>query len=321
MQNNETFVSVVVPIYNVEKYLKNCIETIINQTYKNIEIILVDDGSTDNCPKICDEYRKKDSRIKVIHKKNGGLSDARNQGLKLSRGEYICFIDSDDFIDKRFIEILYKECCLNNAEIAMCKYEKVLENEEVVEDKGKSYKKETISGRDSIIGIYEGKIVDFGFVAWNKLYKRKLFENNNIDYPFGKYNEDTFTTFRLLYNSKKVVKIDLSLYYYRIRIGSIMKSKMTTKKITDHVDADIYNIEYYKEKKDEYLLKLSLNYFFRDIILLLKKIDKKDKKNIEKYYIKYWENYSKKIKFKKYKKIIYLYFFYKFKFLNRNLEK
>ena len=163
--------------------------------------------------------------------------------------------------------------------------------------------------------------MDFGFVAWNKLYKRKLFENNNIDYPFGKYNEDTFTTFRLLYNSKKVVKIDLSLYYYRIRIGSIMKSKMTTKKITDYVDADIYNIEYYKEKKDEYLLKLSLNYFFRDIILLLKKIDKKDKKNIEKYYIKYWENYSKKIKFKKYKKIIYLYFFYKFKFLNRNLEK
>ena len=110
-------ISVIVPVYNVEKYLTKCVDSIMNQTYKDLEIILVDDGSTDNSGKICDEYVKKDKRFKVIHKKNGGLSDARNVGIKNSTGEYLSFIDSDDYIDNDMIECLYNACIKNNADI------------------------------------------------------------------------------------------------------------------------------------------------------------------------------------------------------------
>ena len=110
---NKEVISIVVPIYKVEKYIKKCIDSIIEQTYKNLEIILVDDGSPDGCAKICDEYAKKDKRIKAIHKENGGLSDARNVGIDISTGKYICFVDSDDYIENNYIELLYK-CIVEN---------------------------------------------------------------------------------------------------------------------------------------------------------------------------------------------------------------
>ena len=132
----EDLISVVVPIYNVEKYLKTCIETIIKQTYKNIEIILVNDGSTDNSLQICNEFKEKEKRIKVINKKNGGLSDARNIGLKKAKGKYICFIDSDDFINEKYIEELHSLIIKNNAQIAICSFENVNEFGESI------YKKE-----------------------------------------------------------------------------------------------------------------------------------------------------------------------------------
>ena len=119
----EQLVSIIVPIYNVEKYIKECIDSIINQTYKNLEIILVDDGSPDCCPKICDEYSKKDKRIKVIHKENGGLSSARNAGLDVAKGEYVSFIDSDDVVDEKFIETLYNLCIENNCDISECNFQ------------------------------------------------------------------------------------------------------------------------------------------------------------------------------------------------------
>ena len=130
----DELISVIVPVYNVEKYISRCIESIMKQTYKNIEIILIDDGSTDNSGKICDEYSLKDDRINVIHKKNGGLSDARNTGLDIAKGKYISLIDSDDFVSKFFIETLYNTCKNENCEIAICEYERVYEEKEEISD-------------------------------------------------------------------------------------------------------------------------------------------------------------------------------------------
>ena len=124
----DSLISVIVPIYNVEKYLERCVESIINQTYKNLEIILVDDGSPDNCPQMCDDYAKKDSRIKVVHKKNGGLSDARNAGMKVATGEYVSFIDSDDYISLDFYETLLETIVDNDSDIVECSVVKFYEN-------------------------------------------------------------------------------------------------------------------------------------------------------------------------------------------------
>lgn len=125
----EKLISIIVPVYNVEKYLKECIDSVISQTYKNLEIILVDDGSTDKSGEICDEYSKKDSRIKVIHKENGGLSDARNVALDIAKGEYIGFVDSDDYVEKDMFETLYKLAEEHNTEISSISFYKTLENE------------------------------------------------------------------------------------------------------------------------------------------------------------------------------------------------
>ena len=124
-------VSIIVPVYNVEKYLERCLDSLINQTLKDIEIILVDDGSTDDSGNICDKYAKKDKRIKVIHKENGGLSDARNIGLSIANGRYLQFVDSDDFIHKQMIEILYNTIINNNADISICDFDKVYENTKI----------------------------------------------------------------------------------------------------------------------------------------------------------------------------------------------
>ena len=126
-------ISIIVPIYNVEKYLKQCIESIISQTYRNIEIILVDDGSPDNCGKICDEYSQKDKRIIVLHKENGGLSDARNKGIDIAKGDYLTFVDSDDFVNIDYIEKLYNSIKFNNTKLAQCGISKVDENNEIIE--------------------------------------------------------------------------------------------------------------------------------------------------------------------------------------------
>lgn len=178
-------ISVIVPVYNVEKYLEKCVQSIINQTYENLEIILVDDGATDNSGKICDEFAKKDSRIKVIHKENGGLSDARNFGLDIATGKYISFIDSDDFVNKRLFEILHKEIIKNDYDIAFCDYFKFFENDNVDEEISNSYKILEHT-KYSILNLYYdiGHKHEKAVVAWGKLYKSKFFKD--IRYPKGK---------------------------------------------------------------------------------------------------------------------------------------
>ena len=162
-------ISVIVPIYNVEKYLDRCVDSIINQTYKNLEIILVDDGSPDNCPQMCDDYAKKDSRIKVVHKENGGLSDARNVGMEVATGEYVSFIDSDDYISLDFYETLLETIVDNDSDIVECGVVKFYEDNSF--DKYSDDLK--VTNYDTVDGL-EGLINENPFKqhVWNKLYNQ-----------------------------------------------------------------------------------------------------------------------------------------------------
>lgn len=213
-------ISVVIPIYNVEKYLVRCIESIINQTYTKLEIILVNDGSNDNCGSICNEYAEKDNRIIVIHKENGGLSDARNAGLKIATGEYICFIDSDDYIHEKMIDTLYNLIIDNNAQISVCSFRKVYDSflNYAKEKKDKNIIINKLNNVEALNNLFN-ELYLTTVVAWNKLYNKELFEN--IEYPKNKYHEDEYTTYQLIYKAQKIVYTNQVLYYYLQRNNSI----------------------------------------------------------------------------------------------------
>lgn len=205
-------ISVIVPIYNVEKYLNECVDSILNQTYSNLEIILVNDGSTDNCSNICEEYRVKDNRVKVIHKTNGGLSDARNIGLDISSGEYISFVDSDDAIHPKFIETLYSGILKFNADVSFCNVTFGNFKEEFEEWKKMDFKYFYLDFKNQIIKT----------IICNKLFKKELW--NNLRFEKGKLHEDMFV-FPFLFYGREFAFVDQSLYFYRQRTGSITKSK------------------------------------------------------------------------------------------------
>lgn len=211
-------ISVVVPIYNVENYLKKCIDTILYQTYQNLEIILVDDGSTDSSSLIADSYQEKEQRIQVIHKKNGGLSDARNAGLKVAKGEFICFIDSDDYIENNYIQELYQTMLEQEADIAICGYQSVYEDGTKKENRTE---KKIMTNQEALQLLFT-KAQTEEVVTWNKLYKTALFLEHNIQFPVGKLHEDNFTTYQLLYYANKIAYTDQILYNYRQRSTSIV---------------------------------------------------------------------------------------------------
>lgn len=322
----DDLVSIVVPIYNVELYLEKCLESLINQSYSNLEIILVNDGSTDNCLEICKKYKEKDDRIIVIDKENGGLSDARNCGLHKCRGKYVCFIDSDDYINKNYVECLHKAIELNDSDISICKYRMVTDNEDNNEDV--YYSSDMITnydGKDLTKIIYSDKGKDISFVAWNKLYRVELFKKNNITYPKGKIHEDTQTTFKLIYYSSKISVYNEVLYYYRIRNNSIINQKYTKKKCIDFIDAMIAPVEFYSTKEEFALCSLAYNYACKQLISFSKKInsiDKKEQTEIKSYlmnrYIYLIERYRKDIKIKKINSIFFKLFFMKSKIFWRN---
>lgn len=222
---NEELISVVIPVYNVENYLSRCIESVLGQTYKNFELILIDDGSKDNCGKICDKYQKEDSRIIVIHKENGGLSDARNCGVSESKGKYITFIDSDDYVERDYLEVLYNAIIMEDSDISICSYQAVYENGKIL--KQKENFKRILSSKEALEEIlYQ---TNFNVSAWAKLYKANLFED--IKYPKGKIFEDAFTTYKLIEKSKKI-SVNLKICYnYMIRGNSILTTSFNKKKI------------------------------------------------------------------------------------------
>ena len=222
-------ISIIVPVYDVEKYLENCIESILNQTFKDFELILVDDGSTDNSGKICDIYEKKDSRIKVIHKNNGGLSSARNAGLDIACGKYVGFIDSDDSIHPRMYEILYDLIKKYESDISCCNYKKIYDIFKDEYENVNSLEVIEMSNIEAIKNLYDKEIGVKLVIAFNKLYRNNLFDN--IRYKVGRVHEDEFMAHRILYNCKKITYVDNELYYYLQREGSIMSQISYKRKV------------------------------------------------------------------------------------------
>lgn len=228
----QPLLTIIIPVYNVEKYVKKCLTSVINQTYKNLEIIVVDDGSTDNSGKICDEIASLDNRIQVIHKKNGGLSDARNKGLDIARGDYIGFVDSDDFIDNNMYEELLTACKKYNAEISICG--RICEKENLKEHYTLFTTQEKImSSEDAIKDLLLQ--IDCDSAAWDKLYSAKLF--NKIRYPFGVLHEDLNITSRLFALANKIVHTGKPLYHYLIRNGSICNEAFSEKRMDLYIQA------------------------------------------------------------------------------------
>lgn len=249
-------VSVIIPIYNVEMYLERCIDTVINQTYSNLEIILVDDGSPDNCPQICERYKLTDDRIKVIHKANGGLSDARNAGIEQATGKYIIFIDSDDYVEKEMIEKLYLSIVSNEADVAIAGYEPT---------SGIVY--EQCDGSvyaDTSEKVLFQLLSRYGWNACGKLVKKESL--GSLRFKKGILYEDYEFIPRLFLNSQKAVLINENLYHYFIRQDSIMgqsKSRISD----DYITIANGNIELFHKKiadnfmKDQFISWVYIRYY------------------------------------------------------------
>ncbi len=262
--NDTPKISVIVPIYNVEKYIRRCLETIQAQTFTDFEALLIDDDSPDGSAKIAEEFCMKDERFKYFHKENGGLSDARNYGLERARGEYISFIDSDDYIHKDFLKIMYNECVDNDADMSYCRFKYSYFNTGITLAMPFSAKKEVMKKEDALnILIKDNYLHSY---AWNKLYKAKLFSENKISYP-DMYFEDIATSGRLLYNSNKIAISNKYLYYYAKRFGSIM-STMNAEKLNDYW-LSVLIVRNYIQYVGEYeKYKVSVNSFARKAHLL-----------------------------------------------------
>jgi len=211
-------ITIVVPVYNVEKYINLCVESILRQTYQDFSLILVDDGSTDNCGHICDQYAKNDNRISVIHKKNGGLSDARNAAIDRVNTKFITFIDSDDTISKYYLSILLSVITESGADIAQADFTREVND---LDNEGKSNDLFIYDNTTTLLKEYFtlGKVEK---AAWGKVYATELFQD--IRYPVGKLYEDSFTTYKLLLKVKKFARVSNLLYFYRINNSSIMHS-------------------------------------------------------------------------------------------------
>lgn len=242
-------VSVIVPVYNVEKYVRRCVHSILAQTYSKLEVLLIDDGSQDQSGMICEEYPIKDSRVRVIHQENGGLSSARNTGIEEAKGEYLAFVDSDDFIAKNFVERLLKACKETGSEIAQCRWECVtgdsLTKQSQLEETSRVY-----SGYETLEQMYEADGAYY-IVAWNKLYFAKLFAD--IRYPIGRIHEDEATTYRLLEKAEKVVVLDTSLYGYFTSDASITRNQFKLQRL-DWEIAVRERLAYFQDKGYDSLL-------------------------------------------------------------------
>lgn len=242
-------ISIIVPIYNIEHLLPKCVDSILSQTFTNFELILVDDGSTDKCGKLCDEYASTDSRVKVIHKKNGGVASSRNAGLETAEGIYIGFVDNDDYINKYMFETLYYNAITHSSDIVVCDYRNVDEDKHCdTGDFNSDYRLQSFNNIEALDFIYMNKNKPTFIYPWNKLYKRSLFED--IKYEFGNMYDDETVAHKLLYNSKKITYIHSELYYYVKRRGSQINTPFHIKKF-DRIYA-LKNREVFFRNKKEY---------------------------------------------------------------------
>lgn len=266
---SDKLISIIVPVYNVEKYLKKCVYSILNQSYKNLEVILVNDGSTDNSGKICDELSREDSRINVYHKDNGGLSDARNYGVAKANGEYVGFVDSDDYIDQYMYENLYKAIRKYNTQIAECGITRVYKNNKLRPHyDGEEY---------SLVVDREGYLKEY--LENRKVYGAAVCKLLSIDlakvlkFPDGKVYEDVFYTLELLKKVDKYTLISGNYYYYYIR-GNSITTKTFSSRDMDYIEIidkiGEYTLNNYSKLKEKLFIRQGFAYLsiFNQIIQL-----------------------------------------------------
>lgn len=267
-------ISVIIPVYNVADYLKICIDSVLKQSYNNLEIILVDDGSTDISGNICDDYALKDNRIVVIHKENGGLSDARNAGMQIATGEYIAFVDSDDFIHKDMYRTLKELLEQYDADLAIANWVGFTNGQEDKIKDRRTGKILTLKNQELLQFLIHGKSsYKISYSVWDRLYKRELIQD--FCFPKGKCYEDVLWSAQIFHKAVKGVYIDKSLYYYRRREDSIVgkdsKSKLSKRVITDEIPQIEAQIEFLKSVGEDdladevmfFLYQLLLNYYTR----------------------------------------------------------
>ena len=259
-------ISIVIPIYNVELYLRRCLDSIIHQTYSNLEIILVEDGSPDKCGDICEEYKLQDNRITIIHKVNGGLSEARNAGLDIATGEYIALVDSDDWLETNYIQILYDLIKNYNADISICNLHIVYNDDEIINNNNVVVVEYTnIQALEQYFAEYSLEMI----VAHCKLYKADLFKD--IRYPLGKIHEDEYTTYKLLYSANKVMFTTSCLYYYFQRSDSIIGAGFNLNGRYNYLEAIEERILFYKKVSLKILWENTIRGYFEEIIYIYNK--------------------------------------------------
>lgn len=252
-------ITVIIPVYNVEKYLARCVDSVINQTYKNLEIILVDDGSPDNCPKICDEYAEKDSRIKVIHKENGWISSARNAGMDIMTGEYVTFVDSDDYIKENMIEHMLGIMKKHDAEVVQVGYSS---DEDEFCKPNEAYSEEIIVGRENIKTFIRDKKIKV--VVWGKLYKRNIIKD--LRFLEGlKYAEDNEFGYRLYKNVKKTVSTNEKMYFYCLENTTSITHTASNGYLPWETWCELYSQAVEREKNCRWLRNLFYSHLIRSI--------------------------------------------------------
>lgn len=326
-------ISVIVPVYKVEEYLNRCIDSILSQSYKDFELILVDDGSPDNCGEICEKYAEKDNRIHVIHKKNGGLSDARNAGIdwafKNSDSKWITFIDSDDWVHPEYLKSLYETALKYNSSISVCAYrdaESFLTFEKI-----NMYDTEFINTEQLFLNHNT-----VATVAWGKLYKKEYF--SNIRYPFSKINEDEYVTYKLLFQNERIAFIKDQMYFYFRNFSGIMNAKWSPQKL-DAIEAMEQQFNYFKKRGSKEVFTFVINKYIWALQTQFEQLQRHDNVENKDYHIKHIRKelrkslrqrvISKPIEKNKnlyaiaYPKMINIYYFYRRvkKRINRMLHK
>lgn len=255
MTRNEK-ISVIVPVYNVEQYIGKCIDSILNQTYRKIEVLLIDDGSTDGCGELCDRYARQDDRVIVHHKGNEGLSEARNTGMRLAGGDYIAFIDGDDYIEPDMLEVLYQRLQQDKTDLAICNFLCVnMAGEPIAElNKELPIQDEVISGEEAFERLAAEKYWYY-VTAWNKLYRKETLEG--IQFPKGKIHEDEFVAHCVLDRCCSVSCVSKALYRYVQRENSITKQTFSVRRL-DGIEAFCARAEYACKKKNRRIAVNSL---------------------------------------------------------------
>lgn len=278
----DKLISIIIPVYNVEEYLERCVESVINQTYKNLDIILVDDGSSDRSVAICDEYAALDSRIRVVHKVNGGVSSARNTGLDMARGEIISFLDSDDWVHSEYLERLLELMESRKADIAMCDFLRTSSKNELAELGSENIiEYSNLEALEQFLDKHYVQMV----VLWGKLYKRELFDE--LRFPLGRVHEDEYLTYKLIFRAEKIAFTSLKMLCYWKRPDSIMGVGFRLKHKLDEIDALVERAEFLRSNELKGLSDGTYRQLFYSYIYAFRRLAETNEKFPEEYMEKF----------------------------------